>query len=230
MNGTSKYTVWHYVGCGCAVLLVLGVLGVGGCFVMVARWGRDVEREIKDPAARAAKARSILGYEELPEGYYPGIAVSIPFFMEMAMLGDRELPAEGDFERMGEEGDFFDERGFLYFKVREMGDAEQEVRDELNYDFDAEERVAEGEVEAGGATVRYRTDLGTAHLDGDEVPSVSAELDVECNDGFLRRAIWFTPVPAAEGQVEAPEATDYRGTPADEASLREFLDRFDFCG
>lgn len=245
MNGTSKYTVWHYVGCGCAVLLVLAVLGIGGCFVVLTQWGRDVEREIKDPAAREAKAQSILGYDEIPEGYHAGISFSVPFAMEVVMLGDRELPAGDDMERLHDEDDLFDERGFLYFKVRSFGDAGVEMRDDLDYDFDAEERVAEGEVEAGGATVRYRADLGSAHLDGDSQRTVSAELEIECGDGFTRHGVWFTPAPPGEAgeaaeevaadeagpEVEVPaEALDFTGTPADEAALREFLDHFRFCG
>lgn len=230
MNGKSKYTVWHYVGCGCAVLLVLAIVGIGGCFVMVTRWGRDVEKEIKDPAAREAKARSILGYQELPEGYHPGISLSVPLVMDVVMLGDRELPAGDDMERLGDEGDLFEERGFLYFKVRSFGDMGTEMREDVGYEFDADERVAEGELEAGGAAVRYRSDLGTAHLDGNSFESVSAELEIECGDGFLRHAVWFTPAPAAEaGDAAAAEPLDVTGTPADEAALREFLDHFRFC-
>src|SRR3546814_12864575 len=62
-----------YVGVGCVVLFVLAVLGIGGCFFAVTQWGRQVAEEIKDPEARAAKARSLLGYDELPAGYYPEI-------------------------------------------------------------------------------------------------------------------------------------------------------------
>lgn len=251
MNGTSKYTVWHYVGCGCAVLLVLGILGVGGCFVVLTQWGREMEREIKDPAAREAKAQEILGYDELPEGYHAGISLSVPFVMDLVMLGDRALPAGDDeWGRVHDEDDLFDERGFLYFKVRSFGDAGVEMRDDLDYDFDAEERIAEGEVEAGGATVRYHADLGTAHLDGDSQATVSAELEIECGDGFTRHGVWFTPAPPLEAdeageageEVAADEAgpevggrsasapRDLTGTPADEAALREFLDHFRFCG
>lgn len=225
MNGTSKYTVWHYVGCGCAVLLVLGILGMGGCFWMVTNWGRQLESELKDPEARAARAQELLGYEELPEGYHPGITVSIPFFMEMAMLGDRELPAGEDMDRM--DGDLFGERGFMYFKMRSFGQSEESFRDEMDHDFRPERVVAEGELDAGGGRVSYVAELGTADVHAGRIRSVSTEMEIDCGDGYFRRAIWFTPVPGTES--EAGEADALEETPADEETLRAFLDHFDFC-
>lgn len=238
MNGTgSKYTVWHYVGCGCAVLFVLALLGIGGCFFLLRDWGHQLEREMKDPEARAAKARSILGYDELPEGYHPGISFSFPLMMDVVMVGDRELPAGEGLERLDDEDELFDERGFLYFKMRSFGQAREEIRDDFDVDFEAEERVAEGELEAGGATVRYAANVGTAHLGGNRVRSVSSELEIDCGDGYVRRGVWFTPAPGAEplGEVVAEtgveaEIEDLTGTPADEVALRVFLDHFDFCG
>ena len=233
MNGSpSKYTVWHYVGCGCAILLVLGILGVGGCFWALTNWGRQVESELKDPEARAEKARSLLGYEELPDGYHPGISFSVPFVMDVVVLGDQVLPAGEDLEHMGGQDDLFEERGFIFFKMRSFGMDRDQVREDmdLEVDFEAEEQVAEGEVEAGGATVRYRAELGETRIGTGPVPSVSVELEIDCGDGFFREATWFEPIPGAEpGQEEIPEER-LAGTPADEAALREFLDHFRFCG
>lgn len=260
MNGTeSKYTVWHYVGCGCAVLFILGVLGVGGCFWMVTNWGRQLESELRDPEARAARAQRLLGYEELPEGYHAGITVSIPFVMEMAMLGDRELPEGEDFDRVG--GDLFGERGFMYFKMRSFGQSEESFREEMEHGFRAERVVAEGEVDAGGGRVSYVAEVGTTPVRTGRLRSVSAEMEIDCGDGYFRTANWFTPVPGAEpveepageagrdgtGEDPPEEAGDggeppaeavpapgdgegLEGTPADEEALRAFLDHFDFCG
>ncbi|MFP3941140.1 MAG: hypothetical protein ACLF0P_12590, partial [Thermoanaerobaculia bacterium] len=249
-----KYTVWHYVGCGCAVLFVLGLLGVGGCFWMVTNWGRQLESELKDPEARAARAQRLLGYEELPEGYKPGITVSIPFFMDMAMLGDRELPAGEDMDSMG--GDLFGERGFMYFKMRSFGQSEEHFREELEHGFRAERVLAEGEIEAGGARVSYVAELGTTPVRTGRLRSVSAEMKIDCGDGFFRTATWFTPVPGAsaeeaaraeegtgatggpgaeveetgpDGPAEVPSPESLAGTPADEEALRAFLDHFDLC-
>jgi len=241
MNGSrSKYTAWHYIGCGCAVLFVLGVVGIGGCFVAAAWWGRQVAKEIKDPAARAAKAQSLLGYEELPEGYYPGISFSVPFAMDMVMLGDRELP-EGEAMRRMDDGDIFRERGFIYFRIRSFGTSEQSFRQDNEFRFNVDEKLGEGDVEAGGADVHYVADLGTAHVSGHSMRSVSAELEIECGDGYKRHAVWFTPAPGADSETpaeaeppaEAPagaRSAEFAGTPADEHALVAFLDHFRFCG
>jgi hypothetical protein len=233
MNGTEKkYTAWHYAGCGCAILFVLAILGIGGCFWMMTNWGRQLKSELEDPEARAAKARSLLGYDELPEGYHPGISFSVPLVMDVVILGDKELPAGDDLERMESEHDMFEERGFLYFKMRAFGQERENVREEmdLDVDFRAEKVVGEGEIEAGGATVRYTAELGETILGTGRVPSVSVELEIDCRDGFFREAVWFEPIPGAEpGQPEIPEES-LVGTPADEGALREFLDHFRFCG
>ena len=233
MNGTEKkYTAWHYVGCGCAILFVLAVLGIGGCFWMVTNWGRQMQAELEDPEARAAKARSLLGYEELPEGYHAGISFSVPLVMDVVILGDRELPAGDDLQSLESEGDLFRERGFLYFKMRSFGQGREAVREEMDMDVDfvPDELVAEGEVEAGGATVRYIAELGETALGTGRIPSVQTELEIDCGDGFFREAVWFEPIPGAEpGQEEVPEES-LAGTPADEAALKRFLDHFRFCG
>lgn len=232
MNGSgSKYTVWHYVGCGCAILLVLGILGVGGCFWALTNWGRQVESELKDPEARASKARSLLGYDELPEGYHPGISFSVPLVMDVVFLGDKELPTGDDLERMHGQGDLFEKRGLIYFKMRAFGQDREKLRGEFDeIDFEAEEVVGEGEVEAGGATVRYTAELGETVLGTGRIPSVSVELEIDCRDRYFREAMWFEPIPGAEpGQEEIPKES-LAGTPADEAALRAFLDHFRFCG
>ena len=233
MNGTEKkYTAWHYVGCGCAVLFVLAVLGIGGCFWVVTNWGRQMQAELTDPEARAAKARSLLGYEELPEGYYAGISFSVPLVMDVVVLADRELPAGDDMGGMRGEEDMFRERGFLYFKMRSFGQRRERIKNDMDMDVDfvAEELVGEGQVEAGGATVRYTAELGETVLGTDRIPSVQAELEIDCGDAFFRQAVWFEPISGAEpGQEEIPEAR-LAGTPADEAALEAFLDHFRFCG
>jgi hypothetical protein len=91
MNGEAKKTSpWVYVGIGCAVLLVLGLVTVGLLGYSAFRFGKRIEAELKDPSARTAKAKAVLGAETLPDGYHPTLALSIPVLMDMAMLSDRE--------------------------------------------------------------------------------------------------------------------------------------------
>lgn len=259
MNGTGKYTVWHYVGCGCAVLGILGLLGIGSCVYFGWRTANDMQETMTDPVAREAKVRELLGYDELPEGYVPGFALSVPFIMDMAAVGDRELPA-GD--RMSvESDDVFEERGFLYFRMRRFGSFD-DAEGETDYDFDAEEELSRGEIEAAGARVEYTAQRGTSYAGDQPIPSIAAEMTFDCGDRYHRFGVWFVrigadeesveaEVEAADGETEAeaegemmaeadtePEAAedsteepepDYTGTPADEDALREFLDHFDVC-
>lgn len=255
MNGTSKYTVWHYVGCGCAVLAALAALGVGGMI-----WfGYRTAQNFTDPAVREAKVQEMLGYDELPEGYHPGFALSIPFVMDMAMIGDRPLPS-GDGMQGFEDEDLFEDRGFMFFAMRRFGGPE-DVRGETDYDFDADRTIGEGEVEAGGATVRYTAKVGTMETGGEAIRSIASEMEIDCGDGKYRFAVWFeraelaaeegaeaeaapegeaTPAETAEAEAEPVPDTDpipgsepvedFTGTPADEDALRAFLDHFQLCG
>jgi hypothetical protein len=250
MNGTGKYTVWHYVGCGCAVLGILALLGIGGCFFFGWRFAQDMQETMSDPVAREAKVRELLGYDDLPEGYLPGFAFSVPFIMDMAAVGDRDL---GSGDRMNvETDDVFEERGFLYFRMRRFGSLD-DVEGESDYDFDAEEELSRGEIEAAGARVEYTAQRGTSYAGDQPIPSIAAEMRFDCGDRYHRFGVWFVRIgadeegveaEAAEAQVEADaevvaeaevEATeepepDYTGTPADEDALRAFLDHFDVCG
>ena len=72
-----------------------------------------------DPDKRAAKVRSVLPYEDLPAGYYPAFAMSMPMgFMEMAMFTDRD-PGSG---KRAAENQGFEDRGFMYMNMRQIRD------------------------------------------------------------------------------------------------------------
>jgi hypothetical protein len=203
-NGTGKYTVWHYVGCGCAVLGAIGLILVGSCFYFGYRTATDMRDSIADPEIREAKVRELLGYDDLPEGYVPGFAFSVPFVMDMAAVGDREL---GSGERMSvETDDVFDERGFLYFRMRRFGNID-DVEGETDYDFDADEELSRGEIDAAGARVRYTAQRGTSYAGGQPIPSLATEMEFDCGDSFHRFGVWFVRIGAdddgAETEVEA---------------------------
>lgn len=243
MNGEtqSRYTVWHFIGCGCTVLLLLGLVAVGGLVYFGKQVADRMEAGIKDPEERAARTREILGYDELPEGYHPGINLSVPFFMDMVSLGDKELPAGEEVEKeLGRDPGsiFFKRRGFLYMKVRRFGagDAEEDLRAEMNLDFDMVRLVGEGTLEAGGAEVEYAARAGHGHGDGERFPAISTEMKVRCGGGaevrdpYARKALWFTEAPeqAVSPEGEGDEAA-LEGTAGDPEAMRRFLDHFDLC-
>ncbi len=225
MNGSSTgggRSAWHYIGCGCVALAVLAALVAGGAGWFIYTRARQLKAEITDPAARAAKVRAILDYDRLPDGYHPAFGMSIPWLMEMAILTDRELPAGEDMK--GRNGrDFVGDRGFLYFVVRSFQGGRGAARGyaRTDFDFDAQETLGEGELEAGGAKVSWVARRGELHRRGEDQPTVAAELHLDCpGDQRERRAVWFTP---------APEGGSYAGTPASPEALAAFLGHFRFC-
>jgi hypothetical protein len=235
MNGQSqsKYTVWHFIGCGCTVLVLLGLIAVAGFIWFGKQMVDGLKAGFEDPEVRAAQTRKILGYDELPEGYYPGFTMSVPFMMDMATLGDKDLPADTDLSdephERGFGGKLFDRSGFLYVKARSVGDKEStDLEGEMNLDLHLQRRIGEGTVEAGGADVHYASSFAYGTSDGERVPTVSSDLEIEClADPYIRKAVWFTAGPEDPGGEIDPASL--AGTAADPDAMKAFLDHFDLC-
>ena len=86
---------WVWVGCGCGAAVLLAMLALTGLTFWGYRKGKEFSDSMTDPDKRAAKVRSVLPYEDLPAGYYPAFAMSMPMgLMEMAMFTDRD-PGSG---------------------------------------------------------------------------------------------------------------------------------------
>jgi len=109
---------WVYVGCGCAALVVVGLMILGGLTFLGYRKGKEFTEGMTDPVKREARVKAVLPYQQLPPGYYPAFAMSMPLgFMDMAMLTDRDL---GTGKVGPDQG--FEERGFIYMNMRQMKD------------------------------------------------------------------------------------------------------------
>jgi hypothetical protein len=134
--------------------------------------GQEIEAGFKDPVKRAERTRAVLPYDELPAGYHPLGAISIPFLMDMVMFSDREPRPEM------EEGREFDQRGFFFIKVRQFGKGDEDLEKFLKgereeppglegtkLDFESRETVATGTVEAGGGKLRYQARRGSLHAE-----------------------------------------------------------------
>jgi len=224
-------------GCGLAIAAVLAVL-VGISWYAYIQ-GKHFEDSLRDPAARDARSREILGYRELPAGYHPMGGFSIPFVMEMAMLSDRD-PAPG--ESVEGAQDAFRRHGFVFMRTRRAGDKERRELDEYfagereetdfftqtDLHFEVEERLGRGELAVDPATVDYVAERVRMDLEGDQRLEVLAQLRVRCpDDERLRVALWFEP--AAEAELE-PGSEALAGTPADPEAIRAFLSHFELCG
>ena len=229
-RGTSP---WVWIGCGCGVFLLLLALAVGGLGFLGYRGIQQIEKDMKDPVARALRAKEILGAERLPAGYHPILGISIPFFMDLAILSDREPEEDGKNEDLGD-------RGFLFVAIRAFGEPEQDLRDFFDgkkdrsevvsehIDVEFEEELADGELQIAGDHWRWiafrgRIDTGERR----EHPAIASMMMLECGEEKrLRFALWFVPDPASEQDVLE---LDLSGTPADEEALTAFLSHFHPC-
>jgi len=228
---------WVYVGCGCGVAVLLAL----GALTSLTYWGyqkgKEIERTFKDPKARAEKTREVLPYRELPAGYHPVGAFSIPFLMDVAILGDRE-PQAGE-SRHGS----FNERGFVYMNMRHLRDNKEKMKRFLrgeapapedspwrqsDVNFDPKENIRRGTVTVGGRQVLFNASRGEVNHRGrtDENGIVTMVMP-ECASDRLRFGIWFGPDPAADKPVKE---ADYTGTAADPAAIADFLGHFELCG
>lgn len=230
-SGTSP---WVYIGCGCAGLVILAMAAFSAFTYFAYRKGKEIEQTWSDPKAREEKAREVLAYDSLPEGYYPLGAMSIPFVMDMAMIGDDPPPAGAK----PDDHEGFKERGFMYFKVRRMGKGDQEVRDFMagkgkkpdwlqGSDFDRQEVLRRGEVEARGQKIVFNATRGEVNVNGDRKDGLSTMMLIDCpQDDRVRFGLWFGPDPAPG---KPADQLDLAGTNADPEAIRSFASHFRFC-
>lgn len=228
---------WVYIGCGCGALVILGMAAFAAFTFFAYRKGKEMEKTWSDPKAREEKAREVLAYDELPAGYYPLGAMSIPFFMDMAIIGDEQPPAGSK----PDDHEGFRERGFLYFKVRRMGKGDREVRDYMagkgkkpdwlqgNADVGKQEVLRRGEVDAAGQKILFSANRGEIHQDGKRMEGITTMMLIDCaqaKDDRVRFGLWFGPDPAPG---EPADKLDLAGTNADPQAIREFASHFRFC-
>ena len=109
-QGQRKTSPWVYAGCGCAVLLVLTAVVCLFVVKKLADQGHRMEQGLADPKVREQRTRELLSYRELPAGYYPAGALSLPYLLDMAFLGDHSPAA-------GETHVDIEDHGFIFIKM-----------------------------------------------------------------------------------------------------------------
>jgi hypothetical protein len=236
MNGASKTTSpWVYVGVGCGVLFLLGVVALAVMGYGAFRWGKQLEKDLNDPVTRTAKVKTVLGADTLPDGYHATLALSIPLVMDMAILSDR-VPRSGE-DLVGS-----GQRGFMYVRTLSEGANEKELRDyfdgktnddsvlrrnKVDVQIRDQEVIRRGVVETNGYPVMYLAQRGDLQMNETRNRGVHTLLLVDCpQDKRMRTGIWFGPDP----DPSAPVATaKFESTPADEKALTAFLGHFHLC-
>jgi hypothetical protein len=193
------------LGCGCAVVIVFFLAAVLTVTWSTYRAGRDFERVARDPEAAAERAREVVEFTELPEGYRAFGALTVPFLLDVAFfMAPIEAPGEepgggaaaAPGVEVGEaaEGEepLHVDRGFLYVRLRDWMGRGDELRRELlaegsdeapltqeGLDFDPTEVVGRGELESGEAKVTWLARRGKITIDteafGDAKPRITLD-------------------------------------------------------
>jgi len=208
----SSTSTLGWLGCGCGLLVALALASIVGMTWFGYRKGKEIERTFKDPAARTEATREILHWRELPEGYYPAGAVSMPMLMEMAILSDEE-PEAG---KAGH-GRAFHERGLVFMSFNSWIGKEDELLRWLRGEtkeapkwirrsdakIDPDQVLKRGTVEANGQSIVYVVSRGDAMAQVPEPPEPPQP----------------PAPPGAEDQTEretvAPETTELGTTEAE---------------
>jgi hypothetical protein len=230
----GKTSPWVYVGCGCALVVVLCALVFFFIGRKIVETGKNMEQGLKDPAVRERRTKELLGPGELPAGYYPAGVISVPFVLDMVLLGDHPVPA-------GSEGMDFTDHSFMFMKIKlgKLPDSE-EGRQKLmngtngknaweqggNFHVDMTEELGQGNLAAGNANIRYKASRGDMRINNQRHQGITSTMLVECPDRRIRFAFWFGPDPSP-GQTTA--SFDKTNTPADPQALTTFLNHFNLC-
>jgi hypothetical protein len=227
LNQQKRTSPWVYVGVGCGLMVVLGLAGAAILGYLAVRRVKQFGEEMKNPQAREAKAKSVLGAESLPQGYYAVVGMSIPFVMEMAILSDQEPGPDGQPREMGE-------RSFIYFSMIGQGKDQQELREyfegkredaevlrRANINVRSREILKRGVVDQPGYKILYLSQRGDVSVHGRRREGLTTTMMVQCpRDSRMRMGIWLGPDPGGE---------DLAGTPADEAAIGTFMGHFKPC-
>lgn len=233
---------WRDIGCGLALFVGLGLFVIGalkvGMYWIAWRETRGLERSANDPKVAEARARKVLDWIELPAGYRPAGALSIPYLVEFAVFTD-ELPSTRVRTDLFNLSRSFKERGFIFLvtshfgRPRELQDFVQGKGGQPNWpqgsvDFVYGEPIGQGTVVVSGETRPYSANRGWFDLKSEPArEGIVTLLEINCpDDERARMGVWIGPDPH-KGKPVAE--SDYTGTHADPQEIAVFASHFRFC-
>lgn len=187
------------LGCGCAVVIVLFLAVALSITWTTYRAGKDFERMMQDPDAAAERAREVVAFGELPEGYRAFGALSVPLLLDVAFFMAPVEGAEGGVpfgEPAADGGEPLRvDRGFLFIKLRDWMGRGDELRQEFlaegsdeaplsqeGLDFDPREVVGRGELVSGEARVAWLARRGRITIDPEAFGGGHARVTVDDHD------------------------------------------------
>lgn len=241
---SKKRSPWAAVGCGLVKLLMLGMLVIlvfkAAMFWIIYRERNAFDRARTDPQGVETRARKIVEWNELPEGYLLVGSASIPYLADHVFFSD-ELPPANVHVSLGDLNARFKERAFNFIttlhagKPRELqdfvqGKGEQPGWPQVYADFEFGELVHRGSVEVNGLTIPYSANRGWFDFDGlgrEGRDGIVTLLEVNCPDAIrVRMGVWFGPDPHKDKPLAK---SDYTGTNADPKEIAAFASHFRFC-
>lgn len=241
MPQKKQTSPWVWVGVGCAVLVIFGVIAVVSVGYIAFRGVKGMEEGFSNPAVREQRTRALLPYRELPAGYEPVGTMSIPFVMDMAILSDKDTGAPRETTRR-QESPRIGVHGFIYmrfrtFKPTARGEMDRYLSGEGapprwfqpgNVRLDSHEIVGHGKLTVGDRQIAYSSRRGNINVNGRMREALTTVMGIDCpGSDRLHMALWIGPDPAPGKPATAEELA---GSTADPKALADFLGHFDLCG
>lgn len=223
---------WVWIGCGCAVCIGLIFVALGGLGLATFGFVRDMVNDNADPASRDRAAAEMLGAEDLPAGFRAGVALSIPWFLEIAVLTDSPAPDESvpeTFEDRVSELEQLDLRAedfgpntliFLALRGRDEGELGEllegrrsgtaHTRVDLGLELESDEVLGADRWQEGEQVLAWKAHRG--HMRSQDGPTESvvegvyAAVLARCGEGGpAKDLLWFQRREAAP-EAPTPEA------------------------
>lgn len=226
----KKPSPFAYVGCGCAMLVAVGILAVVGFFLFAGRQVEQFRTDMASDASRTATAQKLLGAQSLPPGYFSVLVLSVPMVADTVVLSTyrADVPAnhqKGElriFQYMAPKTS--SPQGVESFAAYLEGRSQDTtVLARSKIHLRPREVVSRGVLEFEGRQLRYLTQRGELMSSerGRPGPVLSALVLFDCpGQTTLRMGLWTAPDP--EPQTPLPRL-DTAGTPVDVDALGRFM-------